>query len=112
MATSGISAKQSGLASGLLNTSQQIGGALGLGILTALSTSHTQDFLASAKDKAGAIAEVSVSGFDHAFMIAAWFVIGASVIALFGLENKDLTAKELAHEHETEAKTFPAVPGV
>ena len=40
-ALAGIEAKEAGLASGLINTSQQIGGALGIAILSSVAVSHT-----------------------------------------------------------------------
>jgi len=47
LATVGVPAEDSGLASGLLNTSQQVGGALGLAILSTLAANHTTSLLAS-----------------------------------------------------------------
>jgi EmrB/QacA subfamily drug resistance transporter len=47
LATAGVPAEDSGLASGLLNTSQQVGGALGLAILSTLAANHTTSLLAS-----------------------------------------------------------------
>jgi EmrB/QacA subfamily drug resistance transporter len=82
-ATAGVPGRESGLASGLLNTSQQIGGALGLAILTGIATSSAARF---AKDAihpnalTGVTAEVH--GFHSAFLLASCFMIGASLIAL------------------------------
>ncbi len=72
-AVAGVEEKESGLASGLINTSQQIGGALGLAVLSSLATSHTSDVLA---DGSG-LKEALTDGFQIAFL-------GGSAIALLG----------------------------
>ena len=69
LATSGLQADVAGLASGLFNTSQQIGGALGLAILSTISVNRTDDALA---DVSGAptpieLGDALVSGFKGAF---------------------------------------------
>jgi EmrB/QacA subfamily drug resistance transporter len=72
-AVAGVEEKESGLASGLINTSQQIGGALGLAVLSSLATSHTADVLADGSGLKDALTE----GFQVAFL-------GGSAIALLG----------------------------
>jgi len=91
-ATTGVPAKESGLASGLLNTSQQIGGALGLAILSGVSTSAMTSYL---RDNAGKGAvdlalHAQVSGFESALHVGVFFAIASSLVALFFIrENKD-----------------------
>lgn len=111
-ATSGVKHEESGLVSGLLNTSQQIGGALGLAILTVISTSYTKSVLVAAHGNQAALPAALVGGFSRAFIVAMFFAISASIIAMIGLKNTKLTPDEVAHETETEGEAFPAVPGV
>lgn len=95
-ATSGVHGKESGLASGLLNTSQQIGGAIGLAILTGVATSAAANYfkhLTSAPNKLTPLA-AQVQGFHDAFLIATCFMIGASILAAVLLKQPKLTAAE------------------
>jgi len=111
-ATSGVSQKESGLVSGLLNTTQQIGGAIGLAVLTTISTATTKDTMVAAHGNPAALNAALVDGFHSAFIIAAFLSITASAIALAGLSGKKLSKEDLKHEIEHEAESFPVVPGV
>jgi MFS family permease len=88
-ATSGVSQRESGLASGLLNTSQQIGGSLGLAILTGISTSGATRYLKnihgshSAYDKTAA----AVHGYHDGYLVAAGFAVIASILATVIIKN-------------------------
>jgi MFS family permease len=73
-ALAGVKASEAGLASGLFNTSQQIGGALGIAVLSAVATSVTDNRVADGTAQAAA----AVDGFQAAF-------IGAALIASVGI---------------------------
>jgi EmrB/QacA subfamily drug resistance transporter len=77
-AMSGVESQEAGLASGLINTSQQIGGALGLAVLATIATSTSDDLLVSAGGDPAATANALNEGFQAAFL-------GGSVIAVIGL---------------------------
>jgi len=74
-AVSGVAEEESGLASGLINTSQQIGGALGLAVLSTVATSRTDDVIATSGGRPSV--DALTEGFQAAFL-------GAGVIAAIG----------------------------
>lgn len=80
LAMSGATPEDSGLASGLVNTTQQVGGALGLAVLATLSTTHTDGLLADGV----AGAEALTDGYRLAFIIAAG-IVGAALVAAAAL---------------------------
>lgn len=112
MTTSGVSHEESGLVSGLLNTGQQIGGAIGLAVLTVISTAVTRNHWAASGNNPEALTSALVHGFQRGFLAAAGFAIAASLIALFVFKTHKPTQVELDREVENEAEALPAIPGV
>jgi EmrB/QacA subfamily drug resistance transporter len=94
IATSGVPTDDAGLASGLFNTSQQVGGALGLAVLSTLATSRTSDELASA-GRAPTEAETAsalVDGFHVAWIGSAVLLAAAALLLLALLRRRDVVA--------------------
>jgi EmrB/QacA subfamily drug resistance transporter len=85
-ALAGITGKEAGLASGLINTSQQVGGALGLAILLTISATRTESRLAGGS----AAPDALVAGFGIAFWIAAMFAVVSVLATFLVLRSKDL----------------------
>jgi len=75
-AVAGVPQEDAGIASALLNAGQQIGGALGLAILTAVSTARTNAILGSSKPDPTSL----VHGWDAGFLVGAAFLIGAGLV--------------------------------
>jgi MFS family permease len=88
-AMSGVAPQESGLASGIINTSFMMGGALGLAVLASLAASRTSDLLGAGESNAAAL----TGGYHLAFMFGALFAIGAAVIGGLLLRN----APAMAH---------------
>jgi EmrB/QacA subfamily drug resistance transporter len=80
LGTSGVSNDDSGTASGLFNSAQQVGGSLGLAVLATLSASRTSS-LAHGAVSSGALAAAKVSGYHVAFWAAA-AMLGAGAVLL------------------------------
>jgi EmrB/QacA subfamily drug resistance transporter len=81
MAMAGVTPADSGLASGLVNTTQQVGGALGLAVLATLSTTRTDNLVSDGVSQASAL----TSGYHLAFAIGAGLVVVAMSVAISAL---------------------------
>jgi EmrB/QacA subfamily drug resistance transporter len=106
LAMSTATAEDSGLVSGLVNTSQQVGGALGLSVLASLSTTHTASLL-----HAGRPAAVALTGGYHlAFELGAIAVgVGLVLAIALALAPGDRTAEIVALPEEAERPTESAM---
>ncbi len=91
LGTSGVKGEDSGLASGLFNTAQQVGGSLGLAILSSLAASQTTSLL---HGSGGAVA-ARVSGYHVAFLAAAIMFALSAVLLTFWLRRSHLLDIEL-----------------
>jgi len=96
LAMSSATESDSGLASGLLNTTAQVGGALGLAVLATLAASQTQSLLALGESAPDAL----TGGFRMVFGISAALLVAAFVIAVIVLRRQpaDAGATERAED--------------
>jgi EmrB/QacA subfamily drug resistance transporter len=92
LATSGLQADVAGLASGLFNTSQQIGGALGLAILSTIAVNRTDGSLSGVPGAPNPIqlGDALVTGFKGAFFGGAVLLLAGLVLLLTMLKKRDL----------------------
>jgi EmrB/QacA subfamily drug resistance transporter len=104
LATGGVGHEDAGLASGLFNTAQQVGGSLGLAILSTFAASRTTNLLHSAHS-AAAVTAARVSGYHVAFAVATGMLLAGAVILAVGLRRSHLEAfePELATQAADEA---------
>jgi EmrB/QacA subfamily drug resistance transporter len=90
LAMSGATPQDSGLASGFINTTVQVGGAVGLAVLATLSSSRTENLVADGEPVANALN----SGYHLAYLIGAALTVVAIVVAFVVVRSKDAGAAE------------------
>jgi EmrB/QacA subfamily drug resistance transporter len=94
LAMSGATHSDAGLASGLVNTTQQVGGALGLAVLATLSTTRSDDLIAAGDPVNAALTD----GYHLAFTLGTGLVLAAIAVALVVLRAPAASAEEGAGE--------------
>jgi EmrB/QacA subfamily drug resistance transporter len=98
-AVAGVRPDEAGLASGLINTSQQVGGALGLAILAAIANGRTEDLVAAAGGDPRALPAALTEGFQSALTVGAGFAIAGAILAML------LISGRTSREHREAARS-------
>jgi sugar phosphate permease len=100
---SGVLPHDAGLASGVVNTSMQVGGAFGLAVLATLATDRAETLRAQGDSTAAAL----TGGYQLAFLVAAGLVGAAILIATFVLRSDPpVTRREPAHTRREPEAAF------
>jgi EmrB/QacA subfamily drug resistance transporter len=94
---SGVPRGQAGLASGLFNTSRQVGGSLGLAVLATLAASRTKALLAGSHPTHAAVLGALTSGYTRGFAIGAVVVLAAGVVAVALVPGKASSKRRWRH---------------
>ncbi len=96
LAMSGATQSDAGLASGLVNTTVQVGAAVGLAVLATLSATRSESLIQNGKFTAAALTE----GYQLSFLIGAGLVVAAIVVAVTVLQPERRAMKEVQAEVE------------
>jgi EmrB/QacA subfamily drug resistance transporter len=105
-AVAGVGDREQGLASGLINTSQQIGGALGLAVLSTIANSRTEDVMATGTST---LPNALTEGFQAAFLGGAVIGVLGVLATLILIRTRDSKAHvEMANAEAGEPEPAPA----
>jgi len=101
-AMSDVESSEAGLASGVVNTSFMMGGALGLAILASLAASRSDSLLGSGENQLTALA----GGYHTAFLVSALFAAGAAVLGAVLLREGRTSVVDV-HDEAAEERSAP-----
>jgi EmrB/QacA subfamily drug resistance transporter len=107
-AVTGTEPQEAGLASGLINTAQQVGGALGLAILATVANTQTQSVLHAGTHNASV---ALTKGFDRAFLIGAGFAVLGAILAAVLISSRDSREHSRAARNAEPAAVTVAATG-
>jgi EmrB/QacA subfamily drug resistance transporter len=103
-ALAGVSASEAGVASGLINTSQQIGGAIGVAAATTIATTFTARYVNAHAGVTALSGGALTHGFEIAFYVLAAVAAAGGVLALLMLESQPPMVQEVPVEGEGEVE--------
>jgi MFS family permease len=98
---SGVLPHDAGLASGVVNTSMQVGGAFGLAVLATLASDRTETL----RSHGDSVAQAATGGYQLAFLVAAGLVGVAILLAAFVLRSEP-PERELARASSRQEPAF------
>ena len=105
-AVTGTRPHEAGLASGLVNTAQQVGGALGLAILATVANSRTKDLMHSGQHD---LAVALTKGFERAFLVGTGFALIGALLTIVLISSRDSRShSQSAREGQPAAASSPA----
>ena len=99
LAMSGATPEDAGIASGLVNTTAQVGGAIGLAVLATLASGRTDDLASAGASQAAALN----GGFHLAYLVAAGLMVVAAIVSVTVLRRQTAPAG-----HEAPAQAMPS----
>jgi len=104
-ATSGAAEHEAGLASGLINTTQQVGAALGLGVLVAVATARTDSVLASGEQ---VVSLALTEGYRTGLVVAAGIAVLGAVLAsvMFPRQSGSTVSVQASHEEPVPVPSY------
>jgi EmrB/QacA subfamily drug resistance transporter len=116
-ATSGVTRQDAGLASGLVTTSQQIGGAVGLAAITSIAATSASRYIHNLKlfgpPSRALVAVATIHGFQQGYLTAGYIALAASVLAFFAIRPvKAAGPPEPSAQASAPAPPQPSAEGV